>query len=215
MKRKLDKIQLKFIFSCFILFIVLVLSLVSVYYWQHNKFNQANKQITKQTSQINNLNKQILGLNNSVSMLSNKLKNSTSSTPLFGMGDTQCIKSFCIKLDSTSILGPNPTPGIDRTGYTRFSVQLTVTNNGQTPEDVWNSKTGTGDFGLGIVSGSEIYTSDNAFLQVNNGQGEGTFAQQIPSYPPTGQTETGTIVFDVPPNISVDSYLYGNLTWIL
>ena len=142
-----------------------------------------------------------------------------AKTVTYKVGSTQCIKSFCVTLDNDYLDPASNSPG---GGLTRsdnlFSVELTVTNNGPVPSSHTSPSPNSE---MGIPDGSLIYTSDNLFSGPYGGNGVATkcseprFGNDVYGYPQQGQTVKGCLTFEVPPNVTVDSYIYGNLTWIL
>ena len=161
----------------------------------------------------------VTSLSNTVSSLQSKLKNSSSVPPLYKVGSTQCIKAFCVTLDNDYLDPASNSPGGGLTQSDNlFSVELTVTNNGSVPT---SQTPPSPNSEMGIPDGSLIYTSDNLFSGPYGGNGVDTkcseprFGNDIYGYPQQGQTVKGCLTFEVPPNVTVDSYIYGNLTWVL
>jgi len=123
------------------------------------------------------LSKQVTSLSNTVSSLQSKLKNSSTGPPLYKVGSTQCIKSFCITLDNDYLDPASNSPGgglIQSDNL--FSVELTVTNNGPVPS---SHSSPSPNSEMGIPDGSLIYTSDNLFSGPYGGNGVATNAQSL------------------------------------
>ena len=199
--------------------LVIVAAFGWMYFWQYGKVSDADKKLNQATSQKADLSKQVTSLSNTVSSLQSKLKNSSTGPPLYKVGSTQCIKSFCITLDNDYLDPASNSPGgglIQSDNL--FSVELTVTNNGPVPS---SHSSPSPNSEMGIPDGSLIYTSDNLFSGPYGGNGVATkcseprFGNDIYGYPQQGQTVKGCLTFEVPPNVTVDSYIYGNLTWVL
>jgi len=202
-------------------FIFIVLMLL-VYFWQHDKVDNSDKKLTQLASQKIVLNKQITNLGNTVSTLQSKLKANSASPPLYKVGSTQCIKAFCITLDNDYTQPVSNDPGGQYNGYNLLFVELTVTNNGPVPTSHTPYSPVSSE--MGIPEASMVYTSDNLFsgpigadlgvlgMQCGTVQ---RFGNDIYGYPQQGKTVTGYLCFVVPPKITADSYLYGNLTWVL
>jgi outer membrane murein-binding lipoprotein Lpp len=195
-----------------VLAVLLLAGGITTYFWQHSKAQNANTKVSGLTKQITYLNKQVSDLTGTVSNDSAQLKQK-STTPTYHIGDTQCINGLCITLNNFQRDPPGNSPDSDQPGTMLVSVQLTVTNKGSYPATFDSEK----DIAYeGLFSGSLLYTSDNLFwTPFTGGVGGGTFVNQMQDYPKVDQTETGTLVWEIPNTETVDSYLYGNLTWIL
>jgi len=133
----------------------------------------------------------------------------------YKVGDSQKYGLLGIKLDNIytlpitqSAIGAeiNPTDFL-------FAVQITVTNSGtQSVQETPNS---------GIAPLSTIYTSDTKYVRpflshgANFSQCAYRFGYDSPQYIASGEAQTGCIIFDIPRNVFVDTYFYGDLKWFL
>ena len=211
------KLLIRYIKYIYPIFIILILSTTgAVYYRQQSKINSINNQIASLSSQ----NKKLSG---NISSLTYKLGNEQKTikykpkTPVYHIGDTQCINGLCITLDSFDKVSENVC-GACSSGTVLWHAVLTVTNKGQYPSLFTLPKSSANQIlsYIGITSGSHVYTNDNLFWPIFvPGSGGATFVNDYANYPKQGKTITGSVAFQLPASEVVDSYLYGNLTWIL
>lgn len=194
--------------------IILLLFAVSlkIYYTKQADIKLVNNQLKAQLARNKSIKNNITQLTSQISS-DQKTINSKPKTPIYHIGDTQCINGLCITLDSFS----NVTSTVCSIGpclnnIEIWSVKLTVTNNGDYPKIFAN----VNDIGTrGIFDGSSLRTSDDLFWQPAQGVQLGTFVNAVYDFPMTGQTNTGWLDFEVDSSETVNAYMYGNLIWNL
>jgi len=208
--KTINKRQFRPSFLVFV-FLLLLAAILGGIYWQHHIISEDNKKLGNLSEQIKSLAKQVNVLVTPKPITFSGSK--SSSTPSYSVGDTQTDGNITIKLDKTYTLTQSQVPMPIPTNDILFGVELTVTNNGNTPANE--------EIGNGLTELSTVYTqigtntsTGNYVLPDTGNESAGCIGNSVDIINP-GQTINTCLQFAVPSNVLVDTYFYDNLKWYL